>query len=141
MSRNILIVDDSATMRKMIRRSIELAGLDVGAAYEAANGIEAFAQLASHDVAMVLLDVNMPVMNGIQFLKRMHDDQRLRSVPVVIASTEGSETRIRELMQHGARGFVRKPFHPEQLRDVLTPFLGIRESTAAPAAPADDSAF
>ncbi len=141
MSRNILIVDDSATMRKMIRRSIGLAGLDVAEVYEAANGIEAFARLASYDVALVLLDVNMPVMNGMQFLHRMHDDERLRGVPVVIASTEGSETRIKGLLARGARGFVRKPFHPEQLRDALTPFLGVREAGNANAAPSEDAPF
>jgi two-component system chemotaxis response regulator CheY len=79
-------------------------------------------------------------MNGVQFLKRIHDDPRLRDVAVVIASTEGSETRIQELLACGARGYLRKPFHPEKLRDVLTPLLGARQaSAAAPPGGADDA--
>src|SRR5574337_906207 len=123
---NILIVDDSGIMRQMIMRTINMAGLNVGELYQAANGIEAFAQLAAHEIALVILDINMPVMNGLQFLTRMRDDPRLRDVPVVIASTEGSATRSAELLQNGAGGYLRKPFHPEQLRDVLTPLLGRR---------------
>jgi two-component system chemotaxis response regulator CheY len=118
-------------MRQMIKRTIAMAGLDVNDLYEASNGIEAFAELAQHDVAVVILDINMPVMNGVQFLVRMHDDPRLRDVPVVIASTEGSETRIEQLMESGAKGYLRKPFHPEQLRDALAPILGVNDEGAS----------
>lgn len=138
MSANILIVDDSRIMRQMIKRTIQVAGLDVGACYEAGNGIEGFAQLAEHDIDVVILDINMPVMNGVQFLKRVHDDARLCKVPVVIASTEGSETRINELMSYGAAGYVRKPFQPEQLRDVLTPLMGLNAESAATGDAGDD---
>jgi len=130
MSANVLVVDDSAVMRRMIQRTIAMAGLDVDEVYEASNGIEAFAQLAQHDVALVILDINMPVMNGIQFLTRMHDDLRLRHVPVVVASTEGSERRVEQMLENGARGYLRKPFHPEQLRDTLAPLLGVRSAGA-----------
>lgn len=130
MCANVLIVDDSAIMRQMIHRTIQMAGLKVEQVFEASNGIEAFAALAEHDVAVVLLDINMPVMNGVQFLERMHDDPRLRDVPVVIASTEGSETRIEQLRAKGASGYLRKPFQPEQLRDVLSPLLGVQTEDA-----------
>lgn len=128
MAANILVVDDSGTMRGMIKRTLAMSGLDIGEVFEAGNGIEALAQMHEHEVDAVLLDINMPVMNGIRLLERMRDDERLRDIPVVIASTEGSETRIQELMAAGARGFVRKPFRPEQLRDVMTPIIGARES-------------
>lgn len=142
MSANILIVDDSATMRQVIRRTLTMSGLDIGEMFEAGNGIEAFACLAENsDVALVLLDINMPVMNGVQFLQRMHVDERLRSVPVVIASTEGSETRISQLLAEGARGYVRKPFQPEQIRAALSPFLGTREPEEEGAAAFEDGAF
>ena len=130
MSSNVLVVDDSGVMRRMIKRALRMAGLDLDQVYEAGNGIEALAQLAQHDVAVVILDINMPVMNGVQFLTRMRDDPRLGGVSVVIASTEGSETRIRQLMQKGATGYLRKPFHPEQLRDILAPLLGLRAADA-----------
>ncbi len=140
MAANILVVDDSAVMRQMIKRTMLLAGLDVDQIYEASNGIEGFARLSEFQVAAVVLDINMPVMNGVQFLKRMHDDPRLCDVPVIIASTEGSETRIHELLENGARAFVRKPFRPEQIRDVLAPLVGVRaELESAPAPAADDS--
>lgn len=124
MAFNILIVDDSGTMRGMIKRTLQISGLDIGQVYEAGNGIEALAQMAVNPVDVVLLDINMPVMNGIQFIERVRDDERLRRVPVVIASTEGSDQRIASLVAAGAKGFVRKPFRPEQLRDVLTPIVG-----------------
>ena len=141
MAANVLIVDDSKVMRQMIKRTLALAGLDVNEVFEAGNGIEAFAQLAQHDVGVVILDINMPVMNGVQFLERMHDDPRLRDVPVVIASTEGSETRIEHLLAKGARGYLRKPFRPEQLRDTLAPMVGLREPDTVAADSDDGSTF
>lgn len=141
MAANILVVDDSGTMRNMIKRTLAMCGLDIGEVLEAANGIEALARMHEHPVSVILLDINMPVMNGLKLLSRIHDDQRLRHIPVIIASTEGSETRIRELMAHGARGFIRKPFRPEQLRDVLTPILGPADSSAPSLTDNDDSAF
>ena len=126
MSRNVMIVDDSATMRQMIRRALVMAELDVDEMYEAANGIEALARLAEHEVALILLDINMPTMNGLQLLSRMKQNERFRHIPIVIASTEGSEERIEQIAQFGAAGYLRKPFAPEQLRDVLRPLLGVR---------------
>jgi two-component system chemotaxis response regulator CheY len=127
MSANVLVVDDSATMRRMIARTLSMSGLAVGQVYEAANGIQALAAIAQYDVAVVILDINMPVMNGIQLITRMRDDEQMRHVPVVIASTEGSQERIQQLVEAGAVGFVRKPFQPEQLRDVLEPILGVSD--------------
>ena len=130
MPANILIVDDSATMRRMIRRTLEISGLDVGEVYEASNGIEALARMDEHPVHAVLLDINMPVMSGVKLVERIRDDPRLSNIPVIIASTEGSETRINQLMNSGARGYVRKPFQPEQIRDILAPILGVKEESA-----------
>lgn len=133
MSKNVLIVDDSATMRQMVRRTMVLACLDIDEVYEAANGIEGLAALAEHEIAVILLDINMPTMNGMQLLARMKSHPELKSIPIVIASTEGSEQRISELVQAGAYGYVRKPFHPEQLRDVLKPLLGVKDDGTAAA--------
>lgn len=139
MAANVLVVDDSGTMRGMIKRTLSISGLAVGEVYEAANGIEALAQMAQHEISVVLLDINMPVMNGIQLVRRIRDDQRLRGIPVIIASTEGSETRIQELLEAGARGFVRKPFRPEQLRDVMAPFVGLTDPATSAVADDDQS--
>jgi two-component system, chemotaxis family, chemotaxis protein CheY len=131
MSQNILIVDDSATIRQMVKRTMQLAELDIGDVYEASNGIEALAQLAEHKVGVIMLDINMPMMNGMQLLSRMKSNEKLKDIPIVIVSTEGSEQRIQEFENIGAFGFVRKPFHPEQLRDVLQPLLGVTENATA----------
>jgi len=141
MAANILVVDDSGTMRGMIKRTLAMSGLNVGKVFEAANGIEALAQMYEHPISVMLLDINMPVMNGIKLLRRMHDDERLRDTPVIIASTEGSETRIQELLAAGARGYVRKPFRPEQLRDVLAPLIGLAGQNASGALHDDSMAF
>jgi two-component system chemotaxis response regulator CheY len=131
MAANILIVDDSAVMRRMIKRTLAISGLDVGEVFEASNGIEALARMDEHPIGAVLLDIHMPVMGGVKLMERIRDDKRLSQIPVIIASTEGSETRIQQLLDAGARGYIRKPFHPEQLRDALAPILGLREASAS----------
>ncbi len=131
MSGNILIVDDSVTVRQMVKRTLAMAGLDIGEIYEAGNGIEALARLADHHVDVMMVDINMPTMNGIKLLERIKQNARLRDIPIVIASTEGSQTRIDQLRRDGAFGYVRKPFKPEQVRDVLTPLLGVKENATA----------
>lgn len=141
MSANVLVVDDSGTMRGMIKRTLAISGLDIGEVFEASNGIEALARMDEYAVSVILLDINMPLMNGIQLLSRMHDDQRLRGIPVIIASTAGSEPQIRELLAAGARGYVRKPFRPEQLRDVLLPIVGLRSPAAQPVPGDPDLSF
>lgn len=110
----------------MVRRVIDMAGLQVDEIYEAGNGIEALAKLNEHPIDVMLVDINMPTMNGIQLLTRMKENNQLKGIPIVIASTEGSKQRIQQLSEFGAAGYVRKPFQPEQLRDVLEPILGVK---------------
>jgi two-component system chemotaxis response regulator CheY len=130
MSRNVLIVDDSATIRQMVKKTMAMAELDIEEIYEAGNGIEALAKLADHEVAVVVVDINMPTMNGIQLLKRMKENPRLQHIPIVIASTEGSRKRIAQMAEYGAVAYVRKPFQPEQLRNALMPLLGVKNHAA-----------
>lgn len=141
MSNDILIVDDSATIRSMVKRTVRMIGLNVGEIFEAANGIEALAQLAEHEVAVMLLDINMPKMNGIQLLTRIKQSDKLKDIPIVIASTEGSQKRIDQLHALGVAGYVRKPFQPEQLREVLTPLLGVTQRAGSNDNDADDCSF
>ena len=109
--------------------------------YEASNGIEALAQLAEHEVVVILVDINMPIMNGIQLVTRMKQSARLKDIPIVIASTEGSQKRIDQLNKLGVAGYVRKPFQPEQLRDVLIPLLGVTQDAGSENSNADDGLF
>ncbi|MCK4658131.1 MAG: response regulator [Phycisphaerae bacterium] len=141
MSQNVLIVDDSATIRQMIKKTMGIAGLDVGDIYEASNGIEALAQLHDHCVAVMVVDINMPTMNGIQLLTRMKENERLKDIPIVIASTEGSQKRIDQMADFGAFGYVRKPFQPEQLRDVLQPLLGVTDDSGSKDSDANNDLF
>lgn len=123
MSLNVLIVDDSATMRGMVARTLEMCGLPVGEVLQAANGREALDTLADHWVDLVLTDINMPVMDGVSFLKELRASGLLETLPVVVISTEGSETRIAELKELGVNAYLRKPFAPEALRTVLEGLL------------------
>lgn len=141
MPQDVLIVDDSTVIRQMVKRTMEMAGLDVGNIYEASNGIEALARLADHEVAVMLVDINMPTMNGIQLLSRMKQNDRLKGIPIVIVSTEGSTERIEQLEEIGAFGYIRKPFQPEQLRDVLKPLLGVKDHAAAENSNSNDNLF
>jgi len=141
MSQNVLIVDDSATIRSMVARIIRMIGLDVEEIYEAGNGIEALAQLADHQVAVLLVDINMPKMDGIQLLRRMKQNTRLNHIPIVIASTERSTQRIEQMKEIGIAGYVRKPFQPEQLRDVLLPLLAVTHNASAEHGIAQDDLF
>jgi two-component system chemotaxis response regulator CheY len=141
MSANVLIVDDSKTIRQMVKKTMKIAGLDVGQVYEASNGIEALAQLSDHEVAVMVVDINMPTMNGIQLLTRMKQNDRLKDIPIVIASTEGSQQRIEQMSEYGASGYVRKPFHPEQLRDVLKPLVGVTDDAGTEDGDFDDTTF
>jgi len=141
MPQDVLIVDDSATIRQMVKKTMAIAGLDVGKIHEAANGIEALARLNDHTVAVMLVDINMPTMNGIQLLTRMKENDRLKDIPIVIVSTEGSKERIEQLESIGAFGYVRKPFQPEQLRDVLKPLLGVRDNGSTENSNTDDDLF
>ena len=124
MAYNLLIVDDSRTMRTMIKRTIEMSDLEVGELFEAGNGLEALELLGREWVDVVLADINMPQMSGIELTERMQGSDELKGIPVIVISTESSETRLQELQQKGIKGYVHKPFTPEQIRDAVTEVLG-----------------
>ncbi len=117
---NILIVDDSSMMRAMIRRVLGMTELPVGQVYEAGNGAEALRVLTTHDVDVLFTDINMPIMNGTELLRKVADDERWRSMRRVIISTDGSASRRQEAAQLDVRCYLEKPITPEVIRDVLT---------------------
>jgi two-component system chemotaxis response regulator CheY len=118
MSLNILIVDDSRVMRAMILKTLKMSGLPLGEAYQAANGKEGLAQLKTNWVDLVIADINMPEMNGEEMIASIRANLDLRDTPIVVVSTEGSQTRIDALEKKGVR-FIHKPFTPEQIRDTV----------------------
>ncbi len=115
----ILIVDDSAMMRAMIKRVIKLADVQVDDILEATNGAEALELLKQHDIQLLLTDINMPVMNGADMLREISLNDRWRNLSRVIISTDGSTVRREEAEELDVRCYLEKPFSPEVLRDVL----------------------
>lgn len=124
MSYNILVVDDSETVRAVIAKALDISGVRMGSLFQAENGVKALEVLRKEWVDLVLADINMPVMGGVRLVEEMKGDAELRSTPVVIISTEGSATRINELKQKGISGFLRKPFAPEDLKKLVDSLLG-----------------
>ena len=127
MAFNVLIVDDSLAMRSVIKKTIKVSGFKVGEYFEAADGKEALKILADEWVDLVLTDINMPNMNGLELIAKMHADQILRSIPVVMVTTEGSEKSIQKSMEMGAKGYIKKPFQPEDIKRVLNSIMGEAE--------------
>ena len=120
----VLIVDDSSVMRKIIERSLRQAGLDLTEVLEASNGAEGLAAVQT-GLDMIFSDINMPVMDGLEFLKNLASVDAAKGVPVVMITTEGSEARVVEALSAGAKGYLRKPFTPEQVKERVAPLLGV----------------
>lgn len=125
MGYNILVVDDSKTMRAVITKGLRAAGVPIDELHEAANGWEALTHLEAQWIDLVLTDLNMPEMNGMELVQEMAKGDTLQNTPVVVVSTEGSKTRIEELERHGIRGYLRKPFTPEDLKTTVEDILGV----------------
>jgi two-component system chemotaxis response regulator CheY len=124
MAFNILIVDDSRTIRSVIKKTLQIAGVPISELYEATNGQEGLQSMKDNWIDLVFADINMPVMTGIQMLEKMAEDNMLESMPVIIISTEGSKTRIEELYKKGVKAYLRKPITPETLRNVVKDVMG-----------------
>jgi two-component system, chemotaxis family, chemotaxis protein CheY len=124
MSYSVLVADDSAIVRAMVKKALVMAGLDLGAVHEAADGREALAVLGKSWVDVVFADINMPVMNGLELVREMRETPAFAATPVVIVSSDRSRARMEELERCGVRAYVKKPFRPEQFRSVVDGLLG-----------------
>jgi len=123
MELHVLVVDDSPAMRAFIRRVLDLSGLEVGRCLEACNGEEALRLLEDNWVDAVLTDINMPRMGGEELLRRMSEHDVLRLIPVLVVSTDRTESRMQQMLTLGARGYVAKPFAPASLARALRKLL------------------
>jgi two-component system chemotaxis response regulator CheY len=119
-----LIVDDSSVMRKIVERSLRQAGLDL-TVMEAGNGAEALGLLDGNIVDLILSDINMPIMDGLEFVRQVQTVDKLRNIPVVMITTEGSESNVVQALSLGAKGYIRKPFTPDQVKEHVLPVLGL----------------
>jgi two-component system chemotaxis response regulator CheY len=124
MSMTILIVDDSPVMRTFIRRVLKLAGYGESNFVEASDGREALACIARQKADLILTDINMPGMNGEEFLLELQKNGTLSETPALVISTDGTRDRLRRMLSLGARGYLAKPFLPEALRGELEKVLG-----------------
>ncbi len=123
MAFNILVVDDSETMRAVIKKTVNMCGVEIGALLEAENGKVALDIMANEWIDVVLSDINMPEMGGVEFLRVVKNDDVLSNVPVIFISTESSQARMDEAKRIGAAAYVKKPFVAEHIRDVLLEVL------------------
>ena len=121
----ILIVDDSSVMRKIVERSLRQAGFEIGDVVEAGNGVEAMAAVREAAFDLILSDINMPAMDGIEFLRQLKTVESAKGTPVVMVTTEGSESRVVEAISIGAKGYIRKPFTPDQIKERVSPLLEV----------------
>jgi len=120
---NVLITDDSAAVRKILRRVMLQTELPLGNIYEAADGLEALRCLRFNTVNLILSDINMPNMDGLQLLRKLKRNAEFRHIPVIMITTEGGQAKVLEAVQKGAAGYVRKPFTAEQIQKKLQDLL------------------
>jgi two-component system chemotaxis response regulator CheY len=120
---NVLITDDSAAVRKILRRVMLQTELPLGNIYEAADGLEALRCLRFNTVNLILSDINMPNMDGLQLLRKLKRNAEFRHIPVIMITTEGGQAKVLEAVQQGAAGYVRKPFTAEQIQKKLQDLL------------------
>ena len=124
MAKSLMIVDDSATMRKIIMRTVRMSGLEFERTEEAGNGAEAIEKLTANPVDIVLCDVNMPEMGGLEMVKKVRSDiPACADTKIIMVSTESSQELIDGVIADGANGYVTKPFTPEKFQEKLSPFM------------------
>jgi two-component system, chemotaxis family, chemotaxis protein CheY len=119
MKLNVLLVDDSAVIRKMLKRVLAESNLPFDKVLEAGDGQQALTALGSDTVHLVLCDVNMPVMDGLEFLQTMRQNPAWQSLPVLMVTTEGGQAAVLRAAELGAKGYIRKPFTTEEVKDKL----------------------
>jgi len=124
MAYNILVIDDSKTTRTVIIKTLKLTGIDFGKIFEAENGKEGLDCLHNEWIDIVLTDLNMPIMTGIELVDKMYEEDLLKSVPVIIISTDGSSARANDLKEKGVKEYIQKPFTPESLGQVIGEVMG-----------------
>jgi two-component system chemotaxis response regulator CheY len=123
MESNILVVDDSAAIRKILQRVLRQTDIAIGAIFEAGDGVEAVESLKINKINLVLSDINMPKMDGLQLLGTIKSNPEWQPIPVVMITTEGGEAKVGEAVRLGAAGYVRKPFTADQIKEKLAGLL------------------
>ena len=123
MGKSLMIVDDSATMRKIIMRTVRMSGLEFERTEEAGSGVEALTKLQAGPVDVMLCDINMPEMNGTELVKQARQLPNCKSTKIIMVSTESAQELIDSVCAQGADGYITKPFTPEKFQEKLLPLL------------------
>ena len=125
MKGTVLVVDDSAMMRKVVLRVLKMADVDFESVLEAGDGDQALTLLRANTVALIMCDINMPNMSGLQLLQQIKEEKLASGVPIVMVTTESSEPQVRQAILAGARGYIRKPFTVDHIKNNVKPLLPI----------------
>jgi len=123
MAHNILVVDDSTAIRKILIRVLRQTGLTIDEIFEARDGVEALEIVRNHPLQLVLSDINMPNMDGLGLLAELKADAQWRHLPVVMITTEGSAEKVSQAIRLGSAGYIRKPFTAEQIQEKIGALL------------------
>ena len=123
MAKSLMIVDDSATMRKIIMRTIRMSGLEFDRTEEAGDGVEALKKIDSAPVDIMLCDINMPEMDGVELVQKVRKIKSCANTKIIMVSTESSQELMDSVMADGANGFINKPFTPEKFQEKFSPFM------------------
>ncbi|RMF87590.1 MAG: response regulator [Nitrospirae bacterium] len=121
MAMNVLIVDDSSTMRKIVLRNLKQTGIDLGEVFQAGDGQEALGILEENTVHMILSDWNMPNMDGLGLVQAVRANDAWKNIRIVMITTEGGDAKVQEAIAAGANGYVKKPFTADDLEKELAP--------------------
>ena len=127
MGYNILLIDDSMIVRQVIKKSLGLTNLEINQVFEAGNGLEALNLLEESWIDIIFLDINMPIMNGVEFIDKLRANEEHRNTPVIVISTEGARERKAQLADKDVRAYLRKPVTPELLTETINETLGSSE--------------
>ncbi len=120
---SVLIIDDSSVMRKIVERSLRQAGLKLDRVMEADNGADALNMVQGGAIDLIFSDINMPKMDGIEFLRQVRATEGAKAIPVLMITTDGTEPKVMEAISLGARGYIRKPFSSDQVRQQVAEVL------------------
>lgn len=123
MAINVLIVDDSSTMRKIVLRNLKQTGADIGEVFQAGDGREALSVLSENTVHLILSDWNMPNMDGLGLVRAVRSDPANAAIRIVMITTEGADGKVDEALSSGANGYVNKPFTADDLEKELVPVM------------------
>lgn len=117
--KKILIVDDSATSRMIIKRCFEIAGFYDSEYYEAEDGLKAVSFLRRNKVDLILSDLKMPKMDGNTFIRKLNITETTKHIPIVVISSMGSDLTEEQLLNKGVKAIIRKPLSPEKVVNAL----------------------